>query len=154
MKTTNQQYYEGTILENEVPWVELGRPVDDDKAFGAWSEALENAISQQLCEMSMGAQGELFLVTEDLRAEAAASGHPIPDEAIHMMRWTSDGDGDGWTTIHCLTAAEYDELHQRCLSLLLDSLTSGAPAAEEAETIRLLKKEWQSRNDAYRNAAS
>ena len=122
--------------------------------FTAWNGILEKDISRQLAEMNLEAQGDLFTVNDNLRAAAAESGHPIPADTIHIVRWTAGREKEDWATRHRLTRPECEERHERCLSLLLDALTSEAPAAEEAETIRLLKKEWQSRNDAYRNAAS
>ena len=146
---TNQEFYEGTIFEGKVPWVEIGLPVRNEHAASAWDAALDQAISQQLAEMGTSTEGELFEVTDALRKTCADSRSPIPRDVIEIVRWkrTDEESGENALTLHKLTARDSDELHHRCLSLLLDALVNeeAQPDGQETATIVQLRAEWRSR---------
>ena len=149
--TANEEYYENTIFENQVPWPNLGTVVDDeDPRHEALNDTFEYATPVEISELGQSTRGQLLVFDEATREEVAKNaGKRLADDAAAALRWTLPNESENVSAIHLLTAEEVATLERKSLTMLLDA---AMPRVETDWTtypqnhpLRRLAEEWRRR---------
>ena len=150
--TPNEEYYEDTVLENQVPWTNVGRILDEaDPRHEAVGDAFAYSETTAISELGKSVRGELVELDEAAREEIGhAAGSPLDENVAAALRWSVGGEADESSSIHLLTAADVDTVRRSSLTMLLDAATAeverDAGGYAEDHPLRRLAEEWRRRN--------